>query len=81
MTFTLYTKSDCPLCDKAKAELDTFRRSCEFQLELIDITTAPAVFEKYKHDIPVLHINGREAARHVLDQKKLKILAARFAAK
>lgn len=77
LKFVLYTKADCSLCDKAKAELDLFRRECEFELTLVDIESDAALFEKHKHDIPVLEINGREAAKHFLNQKKLRIFVER----
>ena len=77
LKFTLYTKADCSLCDKANAELDQFRGACEFELIRVDIASDAALFEKYKHDIPVLEINGREAAKHFLNQKKLRTLVER----
>ena len=77
MVITLYTKVDCSLCDKAKLELELFRGEREFELIRVDIASDAALFEKYKHDIPVLEINGREAAKHFLNQKKLRTLVER----
>lgn len=77
MRFTLYTKPECGLCDDAKQVLAQFRKECAFDLELVNIETDPAVFERYKYDIPVLAINGHEAAKHVLNLKKLRILVQR----
>lgn len=78
LKFKLYTKADCSLCDKAKTELAEFRNECVFELEEFDITSDAVIFERYKHDIPVLEINGQEAAKHFLSQQKLRVLVERY---
>ncbi len=77
MTFTLYTKADCSLCDTAKDALADFRRECVFELQIIDITAHATLFEKYKHDIPVLAIDGEDVVKHFIDLKKLRVLTER----
>ena len=78
LKFTLYSKLDCSLCAKAKTALEKFRGECEFELEVVDIEPDPALFENYKHDIPVLFINGIEAARHYIGVEKLRVLVHRL---
>ena len=78
LAFTLYSKADCSLCDKAKDALAQFKRERDFDLNVVDITTDPALFEKYKHDIPVLTINGADAAKHFIGIEKLRVLAQRY---
>jgi len=78
VTFTLYSKADCSLCEKAKEALQNFRGECEFELNVMDIASDPALLEKYKYDIPVLHINGVEAAKHFIGVEKLRVLAKRY---
>ncbi|HLX64028.1 MAG TPA: glutaredoxin family protein [Planctomycetota bacterium] len=78
LKFTLYSKPNCPLCDKAKAALHEFRRECVFDLDVVDIESDVQLFEKYKHDIPVLLTNGAEAARHFIGVEKLRVLVRRL---
>ncbi|MEI6236910.1 MAG: glutaredoxin family protein [Planctomycetota bacterium] len=80
LNFTLYSKADCSLCDKAKVALAHFKSECYFALSVVDITTDSEAFEKYKFDIPVLAINGVEAAKHSISIEKLRVLVKRHAA-
>ncbi len=80
MHLTLYSKPECSLCDKAKDALEKFRAERAFELTIVDIESDPVLFEKYKHDIPVLLINGAEAARHFIGLEKLRVLAKRLGA-
>ncbi|XP_065671957.1 glutaredoxin-like protein C5orf63 homolog [Hydra vulgaris] len=69
---TLYSKAEnCSLCDEAKRELKKFEGM--FVLEEIDITAAgnQTWFEKYKYEIPVIHLNGKEIMRHKVFKKVL----------
>ena len=77
MTFTLYSKADCSLCDKAKDALAEFRRECVFDCIVTDISTDPGLFEKYKFDIPVLALDGTDVLKHFIDIQKLRIVASR----
>lgn len=64
----LYTKEGCTLCDKAKDVLVLLREEQPHSLEAIDITDPDKTefFDKYKWDIPVLHINGLYWTKHKL---------------
>ncbi|MBP1932615.1 glutaredoxin family protein [Ammoniphilus resinae] len=57
---TLYTKERCSLCDDVKERVNRVAKDIPLQLELFDITTDEAIFEKYKWLIPVVHIDGEE---------------------
>jgi len=63
---TLFTKECCSLCDSARFVIEKLRRRCDFDLELIDITDPGNTrwFALYGHEIPVVHVNGREFCRH-----------------
>ena len=62
---TLYTKHDCPLCEKAK---EAMRLSgAAFDLKEVDIEADPELLRRYKNDIPVIHVDGVEAFRHRVD--------------
>ena len=45
---TLYTKTDCELCHVAKATLLALQRELPFDLDEIDITTDPALYDAFQ---------------------------------
>ena len=56
---TLFTKEGCTLCDKAKDVLQSLRSKYPHKLVAVDITDPlyrERWYEKYKYDIPVLHV-------------------------
>ncbi len=65
-TITLYTKPNCSLCDQALEQIEWARRECAFELLEINILSDPALYERYKHEIPVVLLNGQEVFRHRL---------------
>ena len=52
MRVTLYGKSDCPLCDKLKLDLDALRVQVEFVLEERNIEADAVDFERFRYLIP-----------------------------
>jgi Glutaredoxin-like domain (DUF836). len=68
----LYTKEGCTLCDKVSDVLKSVREEYPHSLEAIDITDLDKTefYDKYKWDIPVLHINGKYWTKHKLDVKE-----------
>ncbi|XP_073247388.1 glutaredoxin-like protein C5orf63 homolog isoform X1 [Porites lutea] len=69
---TLYTKQVCPLCDDAKAVLESFKH--RFHFEEVDITEKgnEAWFSKYKYEIPVFHLNGTFLMKHRVNEELLE---------
>ena len=65
-TVRLFTKAGCTLCDVAKGVLADAAAARPHTLEAVDITDPEhaAWYEKYKYDIPVLHIDGKYWAKH-----------------
>lgn len=68
---TLYTKPNCPLCDKALEQIERARQRVAFEFEQVNILGDFEIYERYKHDIPVVHLNGAEVARHRLSSEEL----------
>jgi hypothetical protein len=72
---TLYGKPGCHLCEDAELLLSLLQRSYAMTVTKVDITADPALFERYKWDIPVVatprgHVSGRIDAhglRRLLD--------------
>lgn len=66
---TLFTKEGCTLCDRVQDVLRALRATHPHTLRLQDITDdggANPWFDRYKYDIPVLHLNGAYWAKHRL---------------
>jgi glutaredoxin len=67
----LYSKPDCHLCDIVKERLAVAREQVAFDLETVDITTRPDLWERYRERIPVVVINGEEAFVYRVSQQQL----------
>ena len=71
MTITIYSKPDCHLCDLAKDVVERCRKKADFTLEVIDISQNPEFLERYRYDIPVILLDGKEIARHFVRERQL----------
>jgi len=76
-TVTLYTKPGCHLCEEAEEVIEAVRSRQPFNLERRNILDDAADYERYKHDIPVILLNGVEIARHHLTERQLVEAMAR----
>jgi len=80
---TLYTKEGCTLCDKVKDVLSGLRDESVHSLRQIDITDEDQKdsFDRYKYDIPVLHIGcgGGDADDAYWTKHRLTVEEARDA--
>ena len=63
----IYSRPGCHLCDEAKAAIGNAGCDESFVLEEINIESDNELLRKYKHDIPVVMIDGVEAFRHRVD--------------
>lgn len=63
MTVVVYGKSDCPLCDKALTIVAHLQHEFGYQIAHTDITVDPALLTRYRDEIPVIVLDGREIAR------------------
>ena len=68
---TIYSKPDCHLCDRAKEVIERCRTKTEFAIEIVDISQNPELLARYHDDIPVILLDGKEIARHVVRERKL----------
>ncbi|XP_059421577.1 glutaredoxin-like protein C5orf63 homolog [Carassius carassius] len=60
----LFTKEPCPLCDEAKEALEPYRHRFELQEVDISLPENSVWFDRYKHHIPVFHLNGQFLMMH-----------------
>jgi len=73
----LYSKPECHLCDEAKAVLNRLRSEVPFTLRVVDIRTDPALYERYREEIPVVWIAGRKAFKYRVDPDRFCALVNR----
>ena len=60
---TLYTRSDCHLCEDARALLDTLGEELGFVVEAVDIDGEAELRARYNEAVPVVAVAGEEIAR------------------
>ena len=65
-TVTLYTKPGCHLCEPVAATIVEAARVRSFRSTTRNILDDPADYERYKHAIPVVTVDGVEVARYRL---------------
>lgn len=59
---TLYSRNGCHLCEQAMKTLSELKRDYCFTLEEVDIEKSEELTELYGLSIPVVLVNGKEAA-------------------
>jgi glutaredoxin len=69
---TLYSKAGCHLCDEMKVTIDQVAVRVPLTIEVIDISTDPALTERYGLEIPVLLVNGKKAAKYRVTERELE---------
>lgn len=69
---TFYTKNPCGLCDIVMEELEPYKD--RIVIEKVDITQKDNIrwLRLYRHDIPVLFLNGIFLCMHRLDKDLLE---------
>jgi len=69
---TLYTKANCPLCQRAERVILSLQAELGFRFERQDITQDPTLYERYRFDIPVIAIDGQERFHHRVSKAELR---------
>ncbi|PDM39154.1 glutaredoxin [Parageobacillus yumthangensis] len=72
MVINLYSKTNCPLCDKAKQVLQELQKEFSFQINEIDIYQDDVLLEKYQLMIPVVEIDGEEVAFGIVQKDVIR---------
>ena len=72
VTVRIYTKPRCSLCDEARRVLEEIRTRVDFVLEVVDIRDSPDTWERYRHAIPVVTVDGEEVGRLRIDAAALE---------
>jgi len=63
----VYTRADCPLCDKAAAFLEAERQRLGFTLQWVDIADDPELTTRHGEWIPVVEVDGKVRFRGQID--------------
>ena len=72
----VYSRPGCHLCDQAKAIIARVITGTSHVLREADISQDPGLDARYKLDIPVVTVDGREAFRHFVNAAALEQLLA-----
>ena len=78
MTFTLYSRPGCHLCDEMKNVVRRVMQAAPAAIALqeIDITTDPDLEARYGVEIPVLLVDGKKAAKYRIAEEELRNIVA-----
>jgi len=68
---TIYSRPDCHLCDRAKEVVERCKEKVDFTMEAVDISQDAELLARYRHDIPVILLDGKEIARHFVRERQL----------
>ncbi|MBI3793856.1 MAG: glutaredoxin family protein [Nitrospinae bacterium] len=71
IVLTLYTKSDCHLCEEMEAVVKNSSRGVSLRLELVDVAGDAALEARYGTDVPLLMHGEEQLARHRAHEKTL----------
>ena len=66
---TLYTRSECHLCDEAKAAM--MRHFPDLALEEVDVDADPKLIRLYGEEVPVGYLGETKVFKYHLDVKRL----------
>jgi glutaredoxin len=77
MRIQLLGKPECHLCDEAKRVVQTVCARLALPWEQINIEDDADLFERYKHEIPVLLIEGKKAFKFHIEEKALQKILSR----
>ena len=65
---TLYTRANCPLCEKAKAAI--LASGVAVRLTEVDVDGDALLHDLYDEHVPVIFVDGREAFRHFVREEE-----------
>ncbi len=72
MRVTLYSKTECGLCDQAAEMLLRLGRRLPLEIDIVDIEGDPALYERYWARVPVVVVAGEEIGAAPLDEDLLQ---------
>lgn len=70
---SIYSRSNCHLCEVALAVLEEIRNELDFQITKILIDGKPELEEKYGEQVPVILINGKPHDFFRVDPERFRL--------
>ena len=75
---TIYSRSNCHLCDVALGVLEEFRQEFNFQIVKILIDESPELEEKYGEQVPVILINDQPHDFFRVDPERFRLVISKL---
>ena len=75
---TIYSRSNCHLCDVALGVLEEFRQEFNFQIVKILIDESPELEEKYGEQVPVILINNQPHDFFRVDTERFRLAISKL---
>jgi glutaredoxin len=75
---TIYSRSNCHLCDVALGVLEEFRQEFNFQIVKILIDESPELEEKYGEQVPVILINNQPHDFFRVDPERFRLAISKL---
>ena len=75
---SIYSRSNCHLCEVALAVLEEIRNELDFQITKILIDGKPELEEKYGEQVPVILINGQPHDFFRVDPKRFRLAISKL---
>jgi glutaredoxin len=72
LNVTLFTKKNCSPCEELKTDLAALQAQYPHRLIEVDIESDSAIYEKYKHSVPVLEV-GPYSIKAPISRQKLQM--------
>lgn len=69
---TLYSKSDCHLCQDVRYELDLLQLQDDYVIVEVDITSSADLYERYRYLIPVVVVEDGPTLTAPIDLRLLR---------
>jgi glutaredoxin len=73
---TVYTRSDCGLCEKAEAEVARICADVGAGWTTVDVDTDPELRAEYGDRVPVIEVDGREHGFWRVEEDRLRAALA-----
>lgn len=68
----LYTRTNCHLCDLARADLERICADVAVAFDEVDVDTDPALTAEYGDRVPVIVVDGREHGCFQVEEPRLR---------
>jgi glutaredoxin len=75
---TIYSRSNCHLCEVALDVLEEMRGELDFQIVKILIDKDPVLEEKYGEQVPVILINGQPHDFFRVDPERFRLAISKI---